>query len=799
MKTTFSWLKDHLETDASLDKIVERLSMLGLVVDEVSNPGQGLQDFKVAEVLEVTPHPNADRLNICLVTAGGEELTIVCGAPNVHKGMKGVLAPIGAVIPSSGKTLKLGKIRDVESQGMLCSAFELNPVNESDGTILELDSAAPVGAPYAQVIGLDDPMIDIEITPNRGDCLGAHGVARDLAAFGLGTLKPLLNKAVPGQFQSNIQVKIDSDAKDVCPMFAGRLIRGVQNKPSPEWLQNRLRAIGLRPISALVDITNYLSYDIGRPMHVFDADKLQGNVNIRLARADETIKALDENEYTLEDSMVVVADDSQAHSIAGVIGGEESGCTLATTNVFVESAVFDALSITMTGRKLNVLTDSRYRFERGVDASMVVPAMEMATAFILEHCGGEASEVILAGQEPAAKPAIAFRPKRVQELVGIDLSDQEIETILSSLGFKVEQSSGDSWQVKAPTWRHDASIEADLVEEIARIHGYDDIHAAELPKAPMQAAIDPVGHERRQRSWAMRRALANQGLTETLTWSFLKRDIAKLFGGGEKSLRLVNPISADLSDMRPCLLPNLLEACVRNFDHGRGATALFEVGPQFKDPTPAGQSFAVAGVHLGGTHDRHWLQQSRTIDVFDAKADALVALQACGINTEKLQLTTDAPDWYHPGRSGVLRMGPKNCLAYFGEIHPRVCKYMDVQGIALGFEVMLSALPRTGKGQKPLVLSPYQPVERDFAFVVDQEMPAEKVIKAVRKADSSLIRRVTVFDVYSGQGVPVGQKSLALSVQLEPRQATLTDGEISSLSDKIVDQVKRDTGGTLRQ
>lgn len=801
MKITLSWLKDYLETDASLEAITDQLSMLGLVVDEVLHPGAALNDFRVAEVIEAAPHPNADRLQVCKVNDGEQTLSIVCGAPNARKGLKVALAPIGALIPSSGKALKLGKIRDVESQGMLCSAVELNLTEESDGGIMELDQDAPVGQPLPQYLGLDDPVIDIEITPNRGDCLGAYGVARDLAAAGLGTLKPVQAPKVSAHGTSDVQIEIAPETKDVCPIFAGRLIKGVKNCPSPDWLQNRLRAIGLRPISALVDITNYLAYDLGRPMHVFDADKLTGNLNIRFAKAGEKIQALDEKEYSLDDSMIVVADQNQAQSVAGVIGGEDSGCTLETINVLVESAVFDALSITMTGRKLNVLTDSRYRFERGVDAAMVLPAMEKATAFILEHCGGEASEIQVAGAPPQAPKPVAFRPARIKELVGIEVDSTEIADILTRLGFAVDQTSDQSsatWTVSVPTWRHDITLEADLVEEVARIHGYDDIHSVPLPKPAHTTQVDKVGSERRHRSWAVRRALAGKGLSEALTWSFIQEDRAKLFAGGIPELKLINPISADLSDMRPSLLPNLIDACQRNHNQGRANTALFEVGPQFHDSTPEGQQWIAAGVRMGENHVRHWLDKARPVDVYDAKADALAALKACGINALKLQVVAEAPDWYHPGRSGTLRLGPKNTLAHFGELHPATLDAMDAQGPMVGFEVILSALPPKGRGVKKLTMSPYQPVERDFAFIVDQDVAASDVVKAVRKADSQLITDVVLFDVYQGQGVPEGKKSLALSVRLEPKVATLTEEDIGSVAKEIVEQVRGAVGGTLR-
>ncbi len=798
MKITLSWLKDYLETDASLSEIADRLSMIGLVIDGINNPAEKLAPFKIAKVVEAKQHPNADRLQVCKVDTGTEVVQVVCADPNAATGMKAVFAGVGAVIPSSGIKLKATEIRGVKSVGMLCSAKELNLSEESVG-IIEVEGDAPIGENYAKFKGLDDPVLDIEITPNRGDCLGAYGIARDLAATGIGKLKPLVIDPVPNQFESDIEITIDSAAKEACPMFAGRLIKSVKNGPSPEWMQTRLRAIGLRPISALVDITNYLSYNFGRPMHVFDADKINHHLQIRPSKAGEKIKALDDKEYTLTDGMTVVADKTGPHSVAGVIGGEASGCTDATTNVLVESAVFDPIRTALTGRKLNVITDSRYRFERGVDAAMVIPAIEFATRFIIEHCGGSPGETVIAGKEPATHSPIAFNPTSVKHLIGIHLSKLQIENILTDLGFKVGKN-GEAWSVSVPSWRHDIKQEADLIEEVVRIHGYDNIEPISLP-APRTHSFDtdskPIAHNRW--IWSVRRDLAHRGLSEAMTNSFHSKKLASLFGGGKSELALANPISADLSDMRPSLLPNLVEACRRNYDRGITEGALFEVGPQFSDPSPQGEILAVAGVRTGHKASRHWLTDLRKIDTFDAKADAFAVLATCGLDPSSVQIVATAPDWYHPGRSGTLQLGPKNILGHFGELHPSILNKMDLDKTTVGFEIFLSNLPvARKKARPPLELSPYQPLERDFAFVIEESIAASEVISAVYKADRELVAKVEVFDLYQGPGIASGYKSLAIAVRLEPKKATLTEAEITAVSDKIIEQVKKSTNAALR-
>lgn len=798
MKFTLSWLKQHLETTASLQQIVDRLTMLGLEVEAVEDRSKELEPFTVATVVEAAQHPNADRLRVCTVDPGtGERLQVVCGAPNARAGIKVVLARPGTRIPASGDTLKKGTIRGVESQAMLCSWREL-ALGEDHTGIAELDPAAPLGARLIDVMPFD-PVIDVSITPNRADCLGVRGIARDLAASGLGTLKPLQVQPVPAQFASPVTValRFTPDTADACPLFAGRYIRGVHNEESPEWLKRRLLAIGLRPISTLVDITNYFTYDLGRPLHVFDADKLRGNVQARLARDGETLNALNGKSYVLDSGMTAIADDAGAVALAGVIGGDETGCTAETTNVFLESALFDPARTGATGRKLGIESDARYRFERGVDPAFVVPAMELATRMIVSLCGGEASEPIIAGSEPAWERHITLRPSRVRDLGGVDLDTAAMTRILEGLGCQVT-AAGESLMVTPPSWRADIGAEHDLVEEIVRVNGYDSIPVTILPREPMP---HPVLTPTQRRAGFVRRALAARGMVESVTFSFIASAQARLFGGGAAETILANPISADLDALRPSVLPNLIAAAGRNADRGIKDAALFEVGPRFHGDRPEDQHPVAGGVRAGRTGPRHWDTPSRPVDAFDAKADALGAIAAAGGPADNLQVTTDAPAWYHPGRSGTLRLGGKP-LAWFGEIHPRVLRAMDVKGPVAGFEVLLDAIPlpkaKPTKARPPLKASPFQPVERDFAFILDSSVPAEAVLRAAKGADKALIRDVSVFDVYEGPNLGAGRKSLAIAVTLQPTEATMTDAEIDAVAAKLVAAVTKATGGVLR-
>ncbi|MPZ09379.1 MAG: phenylalanine--tRNA ligase subunit beta [Kiloniellaceae bacterium] len=798
MKFTLSWLKDHLDTAASLKELTDKLSMIGLEVEGVEDRAAALKPFTVAYVKEARQHPNADRLKVCIVDTGKGEVQVVCGAPNARTGMKGVFAPVGSYIPGGDLTLKAGKIRGEESNGMLVSERELGLSDEHEG-IVELPDDAPLGAAFAEVAGLTDPVIEIAITPNRGDCLGVRGVARDLAAAGLGNLKPLQADPVKGSFESPIAWRRDlpADRQDACPYVAGRYFRGVKNGPSPKWLQDRLRAIGLRPISALVDITNYVTYDLGRPLHVFDADKVKGDVVMRFAEPGAEILALDGDTYTLDGEMVAIYDDNGPEGIGGVMGGALSGCSAETTNVFLEVALFDPVMVARTGRTLGILSDARYRFERGLDPQSAIWGVEVGARLILELCGGEASEVTSAGEVPPESRKVTLRPARVAELGGMTVAPARQVEILECLGCAVAQA-GDVLTVTPPSWRVDIESEACLVEEVMRIHGYDDIPEVELPRdgALPRAVLTPA----QRRVSAARTALAWRGLYEGVTFSFVSRRQAELFGGGADALTLANPISADLDVMRPTPLANLAAAAVRNADRGFGDLALFEIGPLYRDDTPEGQATVAAGLRRGEWQPRHWAGSARPVDAFDAKGDAEAVLAACEAPVDSLQVTRDAPSWYHPGRSGVLRLGPK-VLAQFGELHPRVQRALDLKAPAVAFEVFLDVipLPRAGRQKRSLLeLSPFQPVSRDFAFVVDEDVPAEKLLRAARGADKVLIAEVALFDVYRGKGVAAGKKSLAIAVTLQPREATLTDQEIEAVAAKVVAQVSAATGGSLR-
>ncbi len=797
MKTTLAWLKGHLDTTAKLEDIVARLVMLGLEVESVDDRGKALKPFTVARVVSAEPHPNADKLRLCVVDTGRERVQVVCGAPNARTGMLGVFAAVGTTIPRSGLLLKSTTIRGVASNGMLCSAYEMGLSDDHEG-IIELPETALIGAPFAQAMGLDDAVLDIKVTPNRADCLGVRGIARDLAAAGMGWLKPLDVTPVPGRFPSPIAVHLAGPDDKACPLFLGRLIRGVRNAASPRWLQDRLSAIGLRPISALVDITNYLTFDLNRPLHVFDAAKIDGDLVVRGARAGESLAALNGKSYALDPDMTVIADDTEVLSLGGVIGGESTGCTEATTSIFIEAALFDPLRTATTGRKLQLQSDARYRFERGIDPELVRPGIEVATRLVLELCGGEPSDVTISGAVPKWQRDYRFRPERTRTLGGLDVASNESRRILEAVGCSVAERDG-AFSVMPPSWRGDIEGEADLVEEVLRIYGYDKIPAVPLPRETVlpQPALTPA----QRRAQFLRRTLAARGLVEAVTFSFMPRQDAELFGAVPDALRLANPISADLDQMRPSILPNLLQAAQRNADRGFADAALFEVGQQYRDDTPEGEDLVAAGVRFNRTGPKRWDDPGRPVDALLAKADALAVVSAAGLAPESVQVSGDPPDWYHPGRAGVLRLGGK-VLGYFGEVHPGVLKEMDVTGPAVGFEVLLDAvpLPRAKSRARPLLkLSPFQPVERDFAFVVDAGLPAETLLRAARGVDKKLVSEVRLFDIYTGPGVGEGKKSLAITVVLQPEEATLTEEALEAFSQRLVAAVEKATGGSLRR
>ena len=797
MKTTLSWLKSHLVTEAPLSALVDRLTMLGHEVESMEDRAASLKGFVVARVVSAEPHPNADRLRVCRVDAGKGEVQVVCGAPNARTGMKGVFGPVGVTIPKTGTPLQESTIRGVASRGMLMSAAEL-ALGEDHSGIIELPADAPVGASYASLVGLDDPVLDIKVTPNRADCLGVRGIARDLAAAGMGRLSPLDTTPIEGRFRSPVAIHIED--RKACPLFLGRHIRGLKNGPSPHWLRERLEAIGLRPISALVDITNFLTFDVNRPLHVFDAGKVTGDLTVRFARRGEKLLALNGREYELDPEITAIADDVGVQSLGGVIGGEPTACTETTTEVFVEAALFDPIRTAATGRRLEIISDARYRFERGVDPAFVGPGLEIATRLILELCGGEASEVVVAGAAPDWQREYLLRPERLAGLGGLHVPPAESRAILETLGCTISEAAAEhrgSLRVEPPSWRGDIEGEADLVEEVLRVKGYDEIPAVPLPRETVisRPAIDA----RRRRAELVRRTLASRGLTEAVTFSFISSRVAELFGGGKPELRLVNPISAELDAMRPSALPGLVEAARHNADRGFPDAALFELGPAYRDDTPEGQLTVAAGLRAGRLGPRDWRQPPGEPDLYDAKADALAALAAMGAPVDNIQTADDPPPWFHPGRAGALRLGP-SLLAHFGELHPDVLDAFEVKGPVAAFEVFLDAvpLPRAGRGKPPLKLSVFQPVERDFAFIVDRDLPAETLLRAARSVDRKLVSEIRLFDVYEGKGLPDGKKSLAISVVLQPQEATLTDSEIDAFSKRLVAAVEKATGGTLR-
>ncbi len=799
MKFTLSWLKDHLETSATLEQIVAKLSLIGLEVEGVEDPAAKLLPFTVARVIEAKQHPNADRLRVCRVETAQGEVQVVCGAPNARTGMWAVFAPAGSFIPGAGITLTPGVIRGEQSNGMLVSEREMGLSDEHDG-IIDLQEPAPIGTPLADILGLNDPVIEVAITPNHAEALGVRAIARDLAAAGLGTLKPLDTSAIAGSYDSPLRWRIESGAAETyCPYVAGRHFRGVKNGPSPKWLQDRLRAIGLRPISALVDITNYVTFDLNRPLHVFDASKVSGDPTMRLARDGEQVLALDGKTYRLDPSILVIADERAPEAIAGIMGGEETGCTEATTEVFLEVAYFDPILVQRAGRKLGVTSDARYRFERGLDPESCRWGVEIAARLILELCGGEASRPVAAGTLPRPEKRVTLRPERVATLGGVAVPAAEQQAILERLGFVVTQRDA-LLEALVPSWRPDIDGEADLVEEVLRIKGYAAIPAVSLPRG--HALPEAVLTETQRRRTQIRQTLAWRGLEEVVTFSFMDGRVAANFGGVPDKLTLDNPISAELDVMRPTILGNLAEAAARNADRGFPDAALFELGSIYRDDTPDGEILTATGLRAGAGSPRHWAGGARPVDAFDAKGDVLAALQMLGAPVDNLVVSTDAPAWYHPGRSGALRLGP-TVVAWFGELHPRVARALDLKGPIAAFELFVEAIPKPkaskqGKLKPPPKLPPFQPLVRDFAFLVEAAVPAEKLLRAAKGADRALIVGVEVFDLYQGQGVPAGQKSLALAVTLQPAAATLTDKEIEAVAAKIVAAVTKATGATLR-
>lgn len=798
MKFTLSWLKEYLDTDAGVDEITDRLTAIGLEVEEVVDPIAPVAGLIVAEVETCSKHPNSDHLHILTVNTGKETLQVVCGAPNARAGMKGILARPGDFIPAMNDRIKKGVVRGIESLGMMCSERELGLGGDHHG-IIDLPDSAVAGAPLTSVYP-SDPVFDVSITPNRGDCMSVRGIARDLAASGLGKFKALKPIELKESFRSDVVLVNDAVEKG-CPLFTLREIRNVKNVPSPQWLQDRLTAVGLRPISALVDITNYFTLAYGRPLHVFDADKVKGRLTVRSAKNGEKMTALDGRTYELSEGMIVIADENGVQSLGGVMGGEATGCDENTTRVLLESAFFTPEAIARTGQKLQLSSDARQRFERGVDPATTLPGSIRAAEMVAELCGGEVSEMIKAGNAPEAREVILFSPMRVKQLCGIALPDEECRSILEKLGCAVTASDlfhmeGGAFEVRPPSWRSDITGEHDLVEEVLRIHGYDKLPEFSLPRP---AAQRPVLTPKQRREAMVRRTLAARGGYQTITWSFMSSADAKHFRGGDP-ICLANPISSDLDEMRPSLVPNLLTAARNNITKGANDGFLFEIGPEFFGSIPEQQRTVACALRFGAADPRHWAEKTRPADVFDAKADALAALNAAEAPVS-MQVARGAPDWYHPGRSGSFRIG-KTILAYFGEIHPKILKAMDVKGPVVACEVFLDSLPlpraKNGKTQKLLKPRPFMPIIRDLAFTVPSSVEAEKIVAAAKNVDKNLISDVSVFDLYEGANLGEGRKSVAIQLTLQPVEKTMTDEEIESVRRRVVGAVVAATGAELR-
>ena len=820
MKFTLSWLKTHLDTDATLDQITATLTRIGLELEGVEDRGAALAPFRIAHVIEAVQHPNADRLRVCTIDTGSDTVRVVCGAPNARTGMKGVFAPPDTFIPGTGITLKVGEIRGVRSAGMLVSERELG-LGEDHAGILDLPEDAPVGVPYAQWAGLDDPVIDVSVTPNRGDCFAVRGIARDLAAADIGALKPWQPVRVAPVFRGGPRWQIDWP--EACPWIIGRTIRNLRNGPSPPWLQKRLISVGLRPINTLVDITNLFTIDLGRPLHVFDVAKLTGDVLTLRPGRGETFRALNGRDYTVTAEDCAIADAAGVQSMAGVMGGEPTGCDATTTSVFIECALFDPIRVALTGRRHDIVSDARQRFERGVDPALMPDAVEAATAMVLELCGGEPGEVTEAGAPPAWQRTATLRFERIAGLGGSDIPPDEAVASLERLGFAVQSRDTQRVTVAVPSWRNDVAAqivldqaetldpgiatkaaegcaeiepECDLVEEVLRLRGLDAVPAVSLPRvSPVPlATLTP----KQVRSELVRRTLAAQGLTECVTFSFMAQAEAALFGDTPEALRLINPIAADLDQLRPSPIATLALAAKRNAARGYPELALFEIGPEFAVDADEKQRWIAAGLRAGVT-PRNWLAPSRPMDAMDAKADMWAMMAAIGVPLDALVLTQDAPGAYHPGRSATVRQGPKTVLGRFGELHPRVLAALDIVGPVVAFELDLDAVGEPKRRRKAAPdLSPFQSIRRDFAFLVDTTVTADAVLRAARGADRALISGVSLFDVYQGERLPSGKKSLAIEVVFQPRERTLNDAEIEAASEKVVAAVAKATGATLR-
>jgi len=798
MKFTQEWLKEHLDTEASLTELADCLTRIGLELEAIEDPAKRLEGFKVAHVVHAEPHPDADRLKILQVDVGDGQLrNVVCGAPNARQGLIGILAQPGCVVPSTGDVLGKGKIRGVESQGMMCSGRELELSDDHDG-IIELDDGQP-GMDAAEILGQTDPVVDIAITPNRPDALGVRGIARDLAAAGLGRLKTLARPefAEDGAIKVDADIKLDKDHAWRCPLFIARPFEDVTNSEAPAWMASRLKAIGNRSISSLVDITNWSTITHARPLHVFDADKISGQIHVRMAKQGEELLALDEKTYQLDPEDLVIADDHGPVAIAGVIGGLNTGCTASTKRVILETAYFDPIGVARTGRRHNIISDARYRFERGIDPAFALMGDQLATAMILEICGGRAGEAVVVGAVPQATPTIDYDPERLKKLTGMDVPPDQQARMLQDLGFEVRQ--GDIWQVVAPSWRPDIHGSADLVEEITRLVGLDDLPLTPLPN--LDRLPKPVLTATQRRNRRLRHMAAGLGLRELVTWSFLSSAHAQKFGGGDTALKLDNPISSDLSDMRPSLIPNLLDVAARNIDRGFDDLALFELGPVYHGRKPEDQAQHFTAILVGKKRPDRWHGESRDVDVFDAKALAEAMLGDMAVPTANLMLLGGDADCYHPGRFGYLSLGPKNKLGCFGELHPAVLASFGITQRVMVVDLFLDQIPlpkSKGTNRAKLDRPELQSLRKDMAFILAKDVPAGDVVRAAKAADKQLITEVAIFDVFTGGALDVDEKSLAIRLTLQPQDKSLTDEDIAALLDKVAEKVGASTGGRLR-
>ena len=793
MKFSLSWLKEHLDTDADINAVAGRLNQIGLEVEGIENPAEKLSAFRIAKVLSAAPHPQADKLQVLSVDAGGAPLQVVCGALNARAGMLGVFGPAGATVPSNGMVLKVASIRGVESNGMMCSIAELELGDEHDG-IIELSADAPVGQVYADWAGLDDAVIDVSITPNRQDCMGVRGIARDLAAAGLGTLKPLAEvyriTTLAPLDGPDPAPDVRTDDIEGCPAFYAQGVSGVTNKASPEWMSSKLKAIGQKPISALVDITNFISVDLGRPLHVYDRAKLSGPLVARKAKDGEKVLALNGKTYTLDSTMTVIADDAMVHDIGGIMGGEHSGVSETTTDVLIECAYFDPEHIARTGQRLALTSDARQRFERGVDPAFLDDGLAIATKLILDHCGGTTSVVVRSGTPPVAPRNIPYDTGHCLQLGGIHVEPEKQREILESLGFLVSAD----WQVTPPSWRRDVEGSADLVEEVIRIVGLD--HVPSTPLERNAGVAKPTATPMQKIERKVRRTAAARGLNEAINWSFIPETEANAFGGG--AWALANPISEDMKVMRPSLLPGLLSAARRNMDRGADSVRLFEIGRRYLADA---EKLTASVVLAGEKQPRGWaIGKATKFDAFDAKAEALALLAAAGVATESLMVMGEAGDHYHPGQSATLRMGPKNILAAFGALHPATAKAFDLDGPVMAAEIYLDAIPvkkATGFMRARFAPPALQEVTRDFAFLVPADLASGDLVRAIKGADRDNIVSIQLFDQFAGQGVPDGQKSLAVEVTLQPADKSYGDDELKAISDKVIGAASK-LGATLR-